>query len=103
MGCHHDEAKGDHKGKQCFLHLHDDLSYGLGRKDRYELFGGDKVAIRNSWKSPTVDELKAHAAHIERIQQPPSRYTLRSGRGCALIDDNNDNNNNNNENSNNTD
>ena len=78
MGCHNDEGRGNHVGKQCFIHLHDDASFGLGWKDKYELFGGDQVEVRTSWKSPTDDQLKAHAAHIDKIKNPNTRYSLRS-------------------------
>ena len=93
VGCHHDEKKGEHIGKQCFIHLHDDASYGLGWRDKYELFGGDKVALRTQWRSPTPDELKAHAAHIERISNPQTRYSLRSNVLFDSTDAENDNNN----------
>ena len=33
VGCHHDEKKGEHVGKQCFIHLHDDALFGLGWHD----------------------------------------------------------------------
>ena len=87
LGCHNDDSKGKNKGKQCFIHLHDDACYGLGWKDRYELFGGDKVAVRNEWTPPSPEEFKAHAAHIARISNPQTRYTLRSGAGLVTTDD----------------
>jgi hypothetical protein len=51
--CHDDPKKGDCKGKQCFIHLHNDMRFRLGKLD-CALVKKDK----KNWEEPTEDEIR---------------------------------------------
>jgi hypothetical protein len=54
--------KGKAKGHgACFMHYHNDVSFGLGYDDTAELFGKPKTA----WIEPTPEMLKENRKHIE--------------------------------------
>ena len=75
------------KGRQCMLHMHLDGSFGLAYTDQKELFGGTLKERKAEWKSPTLDEVKRDALHIEKCAKPKSKYDLLN----ALNDNNNGN------------
>jgi hypothetical protein len=64
MPCHDHPKKGDCKGKQCFIHLHNEMKFGLGRLD-CALVKKDK----KNWEEPTEDEIHENGHHIKERQR----------------------------------
>jgi hypothetical protein len=64
MPCHDNPKKGDCKGKQCFIHLHSEMRFGLGRLD-CALVKKDK----KNWEEPTEDEIRENCHHIKERQR----------------------------------
>jgi hypothetical protein len=64
MPCHDNPKKGDCNGKQCFIHLHHEMRFGLGWLD-CALVEKDK----NNWEEPTEDEIRENGRHIKERQR----------------------------------
>ena len=60
------------------LHMHSDGSYELAYTDQKELFGGTPHERKQQWRSPTLEEVKQNALHVEKCSKPKGKYDLRS-------------------------
>ena len=70
---HNNPKTGEHAGKQCFLHLHNDDYYGLARCDSKLLKGKSK----KDWTPPSANDVKKNKDHIDRLKKEHP-YSLRS-------------------------
>ena len=81
---HNAPKKGEHAGKQCFLHYHNDMTFGQAYDDRHL-----KNQTRKDWRLPTRQEVSAHKKLIKQAKSDKkkrpaakkntvnSKYTLR--------------------------
>ena len=77
VAAHNNAKKGNFVGRDCFMLLHNDATYGLGWQDKHALFGGNRQEVRKVWTPPTEELKQQHAKHIADIQKKMP-YRLRS-------------------------
>ena len=85
--CHFHERRGEAKGLNCFYHLHDDKSFGLGWKDKHAMFGGTQHNAKVNWCTPTPRQAKEHGesiAAMERLKN--SNYSTRNRETVTITD-----------------
>ena len=94
FAAHNDPSKVKFKGRQCFLHMHNDESFGLGHTDQKQCFGGSLADRKKAWRVPTEEDIKRNAAHMQRTLRGPTPCSLRSAfDGATGNNDDNDNDN----------
>ena len=64
VAAHDNPVRGKYIGYQCFTHLHNDQSFGLGLLD-CKLVGTNK----KKWKEPTNNDKETNSRHITEIQR----------------------------------